>query len=176
MLLTRARQTFGRHFNWHVLGAALSVALVVLCGLFLFRFLSDLDIAGVVEALRKTPLPNLLADVWRALAKDRPRPSGPAGDAVPILSRAVALGGDGPIRAIGALDVEGTYQFAHTVGADGEVDRILLRMWARASGVIGHVNFTLPDAGRPIAAGRMFAEHVFTRPFGSPSGVHRSHG
>jgi hypothetical protein len=114
----------------------------------------------VVEAL-----PHALGEVWRRVVQQH----GPPRSAHPILSRAVAESGEGPIGVSARIEARGFYQLAHTVGADGEVDRIILAMWARASGPLGRTHGPPPaDAGRTLEVGRVFAEHVFTRPFGPP--------
>jgi len=118
----------------------------------------------VVEAL-----PNALGEVWRRLLQGRAQQHGSPRGAYPILSRVVAESGEGPIAVHAQIEARGFYHLAHTVGADGEVDRILLAMWARAGGPLGRTHGPQPaDAGRPIEVGRVFAEHVFTRPFGPP--------
>src|SRR4051812_9479689 len=73
-------------------------------------------------------LPQALGEtVWRRLLARHPlaaaiREQG----VVPILSRVVATGGDGPISVDGRVEAEGTYELAHTVGPGGEVTRIVL--------------------------------------------------
>ncbi len=115
----------------------------------------------VVEAI-----PQVLGAVWRGLAKTHP-PFPPG--LVAILSRVVSEGGEGPI-AIAAAEAEGFYHLAHTVGPDGSVERLVLLMWARVIAPLGRTHLPPPrDAGRSVVAGRVFAEHVFTRPFGPPA-------
>jgi hypothetical protein len=114
-------------------------------------------------------LPNALGEVWRGLAERRPRALGRSRGIVPILSRVVVEGGEGPIAVAGPAEAQGVYQLAHTVGRDREVDRIVLGMWAQVTSVVGRTHGPKPEgAGRPLVAGRVFAEHVFTRPFGPP--------
>jgi hypothetical protein len=114
-------------------------------------------------------LPNALGEVWRGLAERRPRALGRSRGVVPILSRVVVEGGEGPIAVAGPAEAQGLYELSHTTGADGQVDRIVLGMWAQVTGVVGATHGPKPaDAGRPVVAGRVFAEHVFTRPFGPP--------
>jgi hypothetical protein len=114
----------------------------------------------VVEAC-----PEALGAVWRHLAK-RPLPAFSYTGVVPILSRVCVVIGDGPISAYGPAEADGMYQLAHTVGDDGEVDKVLLNMWVSVHGQIGTTYPPSPaNAGTPIVAARVFAEHVFTRPF-----------
>ena len=116
----------------------------------------------VVEAI-----PQVLGAVWRGMAKTRPPfPRG----LVAILSRVVSEGGEGPLAIDAAAEAEGFYHLAHTVGPDGAVDRLVLLMWVRVVAPLGRTHLPPPpDAGRPVVAGRVFAEHVFTRPFGPPA-------
>ncbi|WP_438017320.1 hypothetical protein WMF18_42245 [Sorangium sp. So ce315] len=85
---------------------------------------------------------------------------------IPILTRLIIEGGEGPIAAREPLRLRGSYQLAHTEDASAEVNRLILAMWlsasARRSRTYGPPP---PGAGEPIQVGRVFAEHVFTRPF-----------
>lgn len=109
-------------------------------------------------------LPHALGAVWRRLAQTRPVSFGEG--VVSILSRVVVEGGEGPVSVHAAAEAEGFYQLAHTVGPDGAVDRLILAMWATVLAPLGRTHPPAPpDAGRPLVAGRVFAEHVLTRPF-----------
>ncbi|WP_437876541.1 hypothetical protein [Sorangium sp. So ce513] len=85
---------------------------------------------------------------------------------IPILTHLIIEGGEGPIAAREPLQLRGLYQLAHTEDAAAEVNRLILAMWltatARRSRTYGPPP---PGAGEPIQVGRVFAEHVFTRPF-----------
>ncbi|WP_437287941.1 hypothetical protein [Sorangium sp. So ce406] len=85
---------------------------------------------------------------------------------IPILTRLIIEGGEGPIAAREPLQLRGRYQLAHTEDAAAEVNRLILAMWlsasARRSRTYGPPP---PGAGEQIQVGRVFAEHVFTRPF-----------
>jgi hypothetical protein len=87
---------------------------------------------------------------------------------IAILSRVTVEGLDGPVPVAKPLDVTGCYQLAHVVDAAGDVERILLLMWARFEGVVGRTYGASPRDGERIEVGRLYAEHVFTRPFGPP--------
>jgi acyl-CoA thioesterase FadM len=109
-------------------------------------------------------LPHALGAVWRQLAQERPVRFGEG--VVSILSRVVLEGGEGPISVNGGAEAEGFFHLAHTVSSDGAPDRIILAMWADVKAPLGRTHPPRPaDAGRPLVAGRLFAEHVFTRPF-----------
>ena len=89
--------------------------------------------------------------------------------ALPILTRVVIEGGDGPFSTIHPLEATGTYEVAHAANEAGEVERILLDMWIDATLPIGRNYGPPPErAGERIRAGRFFGEHVFTRLFAPP--------
>ncbi|WP_437676005.1 hypothetical protein [Sorangium sp. So ce131] len=88
---------------------------------------------------------------------------------IPILTRCIIEGGEGPIAARDPLELRGLYQLAHTEDAAAEVSRLVLCMWLTATGRRGRTyGPPPPGAGEPIPVGRVFAEHVFTRPFAAP--------
>lgn len=119
----------------------------------------------VVEAI-----PSALGELWRGLDADRRRILGGGPGVQPILSRVVLEVGEGPIAIGGPTDAQGSAQLAHTVGPDGAVHHVVLNMWGRLASVIGRTVGPRPvDAGRAVVAGRVFAEHVYTRPFGPPA-------
>lgn len=134
-------------------------------GRFTLRY-EDISQDGhlVVEAL-----PTALGEIWRRLDEGQRASFGSERGVLPILSRVVVESGEGPVSVSGPTTTDGLYQLAHTVDASGTVDRLILGMWSRVSSVIGRTNGAPPpDAGRAVIAGRVFAEHVFTRPFGPP--------
>ena len=89
---------------------------------------------------------------------------------VPILTRLVVEGTPGPFSVIGRLTANGAFQLAHARAANGDVDRIFLDMWAEVTAPIGRTHGPAPErAGETITAGRIFAEHVFTRLFAAPA-------
>ena len=93
---------------------------------------------------------------------------------IPILARLALETEPGPFAV---SDTEGTargvYQLAHTRGANGEVERILLGMWAEMECTVGRAYGPRPpNAGERAIGGRVYAEHVFTRLF-APKGERR---
>ncbi len=117
----------------------------------------------VIEAL-----PNALGAVWRQISQQRPATFSPG--VVAILSRVVFESGEAPVSVTAAAEAEGFFHLAHTEGPDGSPERIILAMWAQVISPLGRTHAPQPpDAGRIIVAGRIFAEHVFTRPFGPPA-------
>jgi hypothetical protein len=85
---------------------------------------------------------------------------------IPVLSRIVIEGTGGPIAVRHALEGSGAFALAHTVDANGEVDRILLNCNVDVFGEKGRTYGPPPEgAGARIHLGRVFAEHVLTRLF-----------
>jgi len=104
--------------------------------------------------------------IWRAYAAHPLAAAMMADGVLPILSRLVLAAGDGPIAVLSPVEAEGAMQLAHTAGTDGEVDRIVLNMWCRLYGEAGRTHGPAPaNAGERLLVGRVFAEHVVTRPF-----------
>lgn len=89
---------------------------------------------------------------------------------VPILSRLILEGGGGPISVQHPMRGRGALELAHSVDGNGDVSKILLNMWVDVEAPRGRTHFPPPEgAGEPIRVGRIFAEHVFSRPFGPPA-------
>lgn len=107
--------------------------------------------------------------VWRAVWQQGATAALAAEGVLPILSRFVIEGGEGPLSVMSAIEGEGKFQLAHTVGDDGAVERLVLNMWCNVYGEAGRTHGPPPaNAGERLLAGRVFAEHVITRPFGPP--------
>jgi hypothetical protein len=86
----------------------------------------------------------------------------------PIISRLVLCGTAGPFSANVRVEAEATFRIARS-----EDGRIMLDMWANLFAPIGHTHGAPPAEGAErVLAGRIFAEHVFTRPF-APAGQRR---
>jgi hypothetical protein len=114
-------------------------------------------------------LPNALGPtIWGGiLARDPTSKATFAAGIVPILSRFVLEGAPGPFSSNAAIEAEGTYCL--TSAHDG---RMLLDMWADLHGPLGRTYGTFERAGEGALAGRVYAEHVLTRPF-APAGQRR---
>jgi hypothetical protein len=106
--------------------------------------------------------------VWRQLLADHPSASGMQKQGlVAILSRLTVEGSDEPIRVDQRVDATGGYQLARSETAAGEVDKLFLNMWVEVRGARGRV--VPPEGPGPaVVAGRVFAEHTFTRLFAPP--------
>ncbi len=109
--------------------------------------------------------------VWRALLSKHPanalmREQG----VLPILSRLIILGGEGPCSVDQPLEASGCYEASSSVSASGEVERLYLNMWASLEGPRANTYDPQPSrAGELHRVGRVFGEHVFTRPFAPPA-------
>jgi hypothetical protein len=106
--------------------------------------------------------------IWNGLLKDhRGVLESERQGIVSILTRMTAVGTDEHIRVIEPVTGRGTYQLAHSVGADGEVDRLFMTAWVEVRGTRGLV--WKPEKNAPqVNAGQMFVEHTFTRLFAPP--------
>jgi hypothetical protein len=88
---------------------------------------------------------------------------------VSILSRLVIEAGPGPVSVRKPVTAVGGFALAHTVDDAGAVNRILLNTWAEMTAPAGRTYGPRPpNAGTPVAIGRVFGEHVFTRLFAPP--------
>jgi hypothetical protein len=112
-------------------------------------------------------MPGLGAAVWRALLSQVPaidvlRSQG----ILPILRRLVAVGEDRSVSVNVPIEYTGSFRFARE--KDG--DRLFANMWVEAYAPIGSTLAPDPprDAPRELV-GRVFAEHVLTRPFAPPA-------
>ncbi len=117
--------------------------------------------------VRLEPLPASLGVVWRALPlEESMRVAFVATGVLPILTRLVVEAGDGPFPIDDALEVEGSFTLAHARADDGAVDKVFLDIDTELTGRVGRTNLPPPsDAGARVFAGRVRAEHVFTKPF-----------
>jgi len=83
---------------------------------------------------------------------------------VPILTRYVIEGDPGPFSVVTPMNATGRFALAQT--SDGHV---MLNMWAEVTAPIGRTYPPAPAGeGTVVTAGRIFAEHVFTRLFAPP--------
>ncbi|MBS0658929.1 MAG: hypothetical protein JSR82_11880 [Verrucomicrobia bacterium] len=113
--------------------------------------------------------PGLGEAIWRAIVEKRfDAKAMLATGTIPILTRFVIEAADDPI-AVGELSCDGRLQLAHAVDAAGAVDRLYFNAWVDLHAPRGRTNLPPPDrAGEVVRVGRVFAEHVFTRPFAGP--------
>ncbi len=85
---------------------------------------------------------------------------------IPITTRFVFEGGDGPFGIEGGLEVNGAWQVQRTLDAAGATQHFLLTLRTELHAPLGRTNLPPPDdAGKRARVGSVLAEHVFTRPF-----------
>ena len=107
------------------------------------------------------------ASVWGKLIQHPTSKAMRAAGIIPILSRLVLEGGQGPVSINSKLYGKGLFQSARTENADGSVDKLFVNMWCTVFGEAGRTHGPPPEnAGQTLECGRVFAEHVLTKPFG----------
>lgn len=114
-------------------------------------------------------LPHAIGEVvWRGrLAAHPGNRALLAAGIVPILTRMVVDASDEPVPVTRPMDASGGYDLACAVDAAGEVDRIFLDITVDVRGKRGRTHLPRGD-GAEVHVGRVFAEHIFTRPWGPP--------
>lgn len=127
----------------------------------------DISQEGV---LRLETLAAALGVVWRGALGDHPLVAACLREAVlPILTELEIEGAPGPFAIDAAIDAAGRAELSHVPGPEGRPSRILLDIVADLEGTLGRTNLPPPaNAGARAPAGRVFARHVFTRPFAPP--------
>jgi len=110
-------------------------------------------------------LPHALQPGWRLFARDSAVPGLRERGIFPILTRLVLESGAGPFSANAPMTAETAYRIVGST--DG---RIHLDMWSTLSAPLGRSNDAQVSwgAAETAVAGRVFAEHTFTRPFAPP--------
>lgn len=113
-----------------------------------------------------TALPPALGwTVWRQLlAKHPARAAAQNRGIVAILTRLTVDGTDATIRVDRPVEATGAYQIARQAESG---ERLFMNMWVEVRGAQGRM-FPPQGPGANIVAGRLFAEHTFTRLFAPP--------
>jgi hypothetical protein len=108
-------------------------------------------------------IPPVLGGFWRGvLRKHGHHRAALAKGMLPLLTRMTIESFDQPIRVDQPVQSRTGFELAHDVEG-GEVSRLFMNVWAEVHGAGGKIGSREPG---PLAlAGRMFAEHTFTRPF-----------
>lgn len=89
---------------------------------------------------------------------------------LPILTRLVIHTEAAPTLLGATLQAQGGMQTAREENAEGEVQALLLNMFAEVHGPLGRSFGPQPEgAGKRVRLARVFAEHTFTKPF-APAG------
>ncbi len=115
-----------------------------------------------------TALPPALGwTVWRALRNKLSPRQVQARGIVPILTRLTIDGTDATIRVDQGIEGTGGYELARHA-PKGPVERLFMNMWVEVRGPSGRM---MPPAGPGpmVVAGRLFAEHMFTKLFAPPA-------
>jgi hypothetical protein len=117
--------------------------------------------------LKLASMPNAFSDaIWRTLLSANPMYLGCFQQGIlPILSRFVLDGTTTSISSQRPLRVKARYQLARAVAPTGETERLLLNCWATLWGKPGHPLSPVPESDTLSLVGRVFGEHIFTRPF-----------
>jgi hypothetical protein len=120
--------------------------------------------------MRLLSMPPVLGPtVWSALPDHAVTKASIQAGVVPILTRLVIEGGEGPISPVDPISVQAGWALAHVPDGAGGAERVHLRMWAEITGRKGRIYPPAPpDAGAPVVVGRVYAEDTFTRLFGPP--------
>ncbi|HSO39484.1 MAG TPA: hypothetical protein VLT33_43450 [Labilithrix sp.] len=111
-------------------------------------------------------MPGLGAAIWRELlSKVAAASVFRAQGILPILRRLVIVGEDRPASVSVPVHYEGSFRFAREKGGE----RLFLNMWVEARAAIATTIGPNPPSDAPLErVGRVFAEHVITRPFAPP--------
>jgi len=112
-------------------------------------------------------MPSQLGGLWQHVLDLHPGSKGAlAQGIIPILSRLTMHTGNAPIRV--DRPVMSTSGFCLARDEEpGDPKRLFLLTWTETSGIGGRTGPPQPD-GPATPAGRLFAEHTFTRPFATP--------
>ena len=112
-------------------------------------------------------IPPSLGGLWQSVVRNHPgaRNAITAG-VVPILTRLTLLSEDAPIRVDRPVEGRAGFVLAHDRDGD-EVTRLFMNVWSEVRGIGGRLG-PRPVEGPPVLAGRLFAEHTFTRLFAPP--------
>jgi hypothetical protein len=112
-------------------------------------------------------VPPALAGLWREVLVRHPGARAAATDGViPILTRLTIETLDQPIRVDRPIATHCGFELARDDGP-GDPERLYMNIWCELRGIAGRIVPHEP-AGPLSLAGRLFAEHTFTRPFGPP--------
>jgi hypothetical protein len=112
-------------------------------------------------------MPGLGAAVWRALLSRVPAiETFRAQGILPILRRLVLVGEDRSVSVNVPVEYTGSFRLAREKGGE----RLFANMWLEARAPIAHTAAPNPPAdAESVLVGRVFAEHVLTRPFAPPA-------
>ncbi len=111
-------------------------------------------------------LPTSMSGLWHHVLREHPgQRHAVAQGILPIMTRLTLTSLEAPIRVDRPIESHAGFLLAHDRDAAGEA-RLFLNIWSELRGAAGRVGPRPP--GPPVLAGRLFAEHTFTRPFAPP--------
>lgn len=114
-----------------------------------------------------TALPPQMSALWQNVISNHKGSRGSISQGViPILTRLVLASENQPIRIDRMVEARSGFQLAHDL-ENGQVSRLFMNIWVDVWGMAGRVGPRQVDAGEE-RAGRVFAEHTFTRLFAPP--------
>lgn len=125
------------------------------------------DITQDGRIVLTTLMPGVGQSIWRGLIAKMPAFDGFMAEGIlPILRRLVVVEGHpGPFSVHAPIAFEGTWRLAREKGGD----RLFVNMWVDAYAPVAHTLGPPPPSDAPrVLAGRIFAEHVVTKPFAPP--------
>jgi len=132
-----------------------------------------LDYADICQDGRvmATALPRGIGSVvWRGILAEHPlariQPSPMM--MLPLLTKLYLDAGPQRITLDRPVKAHGGFELASTVDASGATERILANMWVELTGTRGLIYLPAADDAPVVSIGRVYAEHVFTRPFAPP--------
>ena len=107
------------------------------------------------------------AAVWRGLLAEHPIARAPVSPRMmlPLLTKLSIEVGPEPVTLAAPVTADGGFELARTVDAAGDTERVIANMWASLSGTRGRIYAPISPDAPIVTIGRVFAEHVFTRPF-----------
>lgn len=113
-------------------------------------------------------LPSTMSGLWREVLTDHPGARNALKSGViPILTRMTLVATDQPIHVNRPVETTAGFELAHDRDDAGNVTRLFLNVWTQVSGASGRIS---PNSkpGPYAIAGRLFAEHTFTRLLAPP--------
>jgi len=112
-------------------------------------------------------IPPSLGGLWQSVVRHHPGArNAVAAGIVPILTRLTLSSEDQPIRVDRPVEGRAGFVLAHDREGD-EITRLYMNVWSEVRGTSGRLG-PRPSEGSRVLAGRLFAEHVFTRLFAPP--------
>ena len=117
--------------------------------------------------LQPIAIPHSLGGLWREVVVRHPGAKNAiASGVIPILTRLTLESFEQPIRVDNPIEARAGFVLAHD-REHGQVSRLFMNVWSDVSGIAGRIGPRQVE-GALAPAGRLFAEHTFTRLFAPP--------